>query len=359
MQFAKNMARTVVKRTLRPVANFGNHPQEKSSIGLKTVEYSPDFNSKSEAIKTKNTDESNDPLACKEQLKIVHHSLLYDEKYLPSVPKVIEIVPKNILDEPTTCQHCEKELISISKLQTHYDECPNIAIHDESFGNDFENINSEADEAHEDFADESLADESLADESLADDANGIGNIGIKDELSESATQTAILKNPIDVKKIGQKDREILEMKANPPPEVENQIQNEVVGQIQHENGVEVAVQPPVIGKKFPCHICGGQFSSKANVSNHISSVHDGKKDFVCTECDKSFSYKTSLKTHKKRVHDKLKVACPQCDSQVGSAYYLKKHIESVHEKKKKFTCSKCQKTFATKQQSTLHYQKYH
>ena len=176
--------------------------QEKSSIGWETVEYSPDFNSKLEAIQTKNIDESNDPLeciakninenlACKEQLKIVHHSLLHDEKYMPSVPKVVEIVPKN----RPTCQHCEKELISISKLQTHYEECPNIASLDESFGNDFENINSGADEAHEDFADESLADESLA-----DDANGLGNIGIKDELSESETQTAILKNPIDVKK---------------------------------------------------------------------------------------------------------------------------------------------------------------
>ena len=52
---------------------------EKSSIGLKTDEYSPGFNSKLEAIQTKNTDESNDPLACtKEQLKILQHSLLHE-----------------------------------------------------------------------------------------------------------------------------------------------------------------------------------------------------------------------------------------------------------------------------------------
>mgnify|MGYP001427119192 CR=1 FL=1 len=95
---------------------------ENSSIGLKTVEYSSDFNSKLEAIKSKNTDESNDPLACKEQLKLV--------------------------------QHCEKE----------------FANHDESFENDFENINSGADDAYEEFADESLADESPADENLADES---------------------------------------------------------------------------------------------------------------------------------------------------------------------------------------------
>ena len=87
-------------------------------------------------------------------------------------------------------QHCEKE----------------FANHDESFENDFENINSGAEDAYEEFADESLADESFADESLADDSNGIGNIVIKDELSESASQTAILKNPIDVKKIQNKGR---------------------------------------------------------------------------------------------------------------------------------------------------------
>ena len=177
---------------------------EQSTIGLKPVEYRPDLDFKVEALPSKVTNESNDPLECiatningilayKEGLKIQHS-----------------------LDEPTTFQQCEKESISISKLQTHYEECPNnesLEDFDESFENDYENINSGTDEAHEDF-DESITDKIfttriLADESLTDD----GNSGIKDELSESVTQTVILKNPVYVKKL-QKRRK-LETKRGP------------------------------------------------------------------------------------------------------------------------------------------------
>ena len=116
-------------------------------------------------------------------------------------------------------------------------------------------------------------------------------------------------------------------------------------------------QPP---KKFTCQICDAHFATKTNVANHIRSVHDGKKNFLCAECDKTFSYRTSLLVHKRRVHEKIKFPCSRCESQLGCAFTLKKHIERVHEgKKSRFECSKCPKTFTTKQAFINHYKKKH
>ena len=106
----------VVKRKFRPVANFGNHPQEKSSIGLKTVEYSPDFNPKLEAIQTKNTD----PLACKEQLKIVHHSLLHDDAQFQEHKR--DVHDENNIDNKNTifkCSICEKQFNDVAQVKEH------------------------------------------------------------------------------------------------------------------------------------------------------------------------------------------------------------------------------------------------
>jgi hypothetical protein len=142
---------------------------EQSLIGLKTVEYSPDLDSKLEKVPT--TNESNDPLECT--------TTNFNE----------------ILGKPITCQHCEEKVDSISKFQTHCKEClyNGLEDFDENIDNDYENVNSRTDEAHEDF-----------DESLADDDNWlltIGNSGINDELSQSAIKPGICKNPISGKNL--------------------------------------------------------------------------------------------------------------------------------------------------------------
>ena len=144
---------------------------EQMTIGLKTVEYSPDLDSKLQEVPPRVTNEFNDPLEC-------------------AATNVNEL-----LDEPITCQHCEKKCVSISKFQTHCKECL-YDLHedfDENVDSDYENMNTRTNEAHEDF-----------DESLADDDNWlltIGNSGIKDELSKSATKPAMWKNPISGKNL--------------------------------------------------------------------------------------------------------------------------------------------------------------
>ena len=38
-------------------------------------------------------------------------------------------------------------------------------------------------------------------------------------------------------------------------------------------------------KSFKCEICGSNFTRKANLEKHSSSVHEGKKPFKCDNCD--------------------------------------------------------------------------
>ena len=48
---------------------------------------------------------------------------------------------------------------------------------------------------------------------------------------------------------------------------------------------------------FECSICNTQLSSKRNLENHISGVHDGTKSFHCSLCSKSFAQNATLKRH--------------------------------------------------------------
>ena len=149
--------------------------REKSSIDLETVQYSPDL-AKLEAMPTTITNKSSDPLACLE----------------------------------TNCN----EILARKDIE----DSPNIDI-DLNFENDYENSNSGTDETHEDFDEdivcESIADENFADDILADESRTLdGNSVIKDELSQSVTQTVILTNPVYVKKL-QNIREKPESKPGP------------------------------------------------------------------------------------------------------------------------------------------------
>ena len=240
---------------------------EQSTIGLKTVEYSPDLDSKLEAVPTRITDESNDPLEC--------IAINCNE----SVSQVIEIVP----NEPLTCQHCEEKFISFEKLQSHYDECHYNILEefDESFENDFENIENGTDEPHDDFDDNIVAD--------------IGNRGINVEFSQSASQTAILKNHTGGKNL-----------TDVKKEFENESQTMI---IEGFTGV-LKNFPKQIGdsmfkdsKSFQCKVCDNYFHLQSSLKEHMKSVHENKKPYKCETCDNIFSFQSSLKRHVKKIHE--------------------------------------------------------
>ena len=55
-------------------------------------------------------------------------------------------------------------------------------------------------------------------------------------------------------------------------------------------------------ENFKCELCSKNFSSKRNLKNHISSVHEGLKNHKCETCGKAFSQLHHLKGHIRSVH---------------------------------------------------------
>ena len=63
-------------------------------------------------------------------------------------------------------------------------------------------------------------------------------------------------------------------------------------------------------KCFKCDICGSQFKTKQNITNHVNAVHNGLKPYICPICPLIFAYQTHVRQHVKEVHDKIK--CFNC-----------------------------------------------
>lgn len=55
-------------------------------------------------------------------------------------------------------------------------------------------------------------------------------------------------------------------------------------------------------KKFPCLLCGRDFSNKSNLNRHHSIVHVAIRNFECARCPKKFKLRQGLKTHMQRCH---------------------------------------------------------
>ena len=61
-------------------------------------------------------------------------------------------------------------------------------------------------------------------------------------------------------------------------------------------------QPNQLQKKFPCLLCGRDFSNKSNLNRHHSIVHVAIRNFECARCPKKFKLRQGLKTHMQRCH---------------------------------------------------------
>lgn len=62
------------------------------------------------------------------------------------------------------------------------------------------------------------------------------------------------------------------------------------------------VKPLIHVKKFPCALCGRDFSNKSNLNRHHSIVHVALRNFECARCPKKFKLRQGLKTHMQRCH---------------------------------------------------------
>ena len=93
-----------------------------------------------------------------------------------------------------------------------------------------------------------------------------------------------------------------------------------------------------------CDICKHKFHSNRDLTRHINSVHEGKKDVQCGSCGKFFTCSNTLKTHERCVHLKLKLyKCEVCKKSFTLADTLKKHKIWAHSNDRPFVCQVCGK----------------
>ena len=106
-----------------------------------------------------------------------------------------------------------------------------------------------------------------------------------------------------------------------------------------------------------CPYCRSVMKSKANLRNHVASVHTKQKTFLCELCDKTFLTSSDLTKHFRSVHDSGKdelVECGVCGEKVRRAY-LARHTSYRHaDNTRPRDCDKCGKLFKSRETMLKH-----
>ena len=102
---------------------------------------------------------------------------------------------------------------------------------------------------------------------------------------------AIVSNPHHAALFAQQHQQILKSSSISPSSTDTNDEQETVPMKQ-------SLHP----KKFPCLLCGRDFSNKSNLNRHHSIVHVAIRNFECARCPKKFKLRQGLKTHIQRCH---------------------------------------------------------
>ena len=98
-----------------------------------------------------------------------------------------------------------------------------------------------------------------------------------------------------------------------------------------------------------CDQCGKKLNDKRYLKDHISIVHEGKRDHMCSICGKAFYSIFTLNKHISNIHDgrkRFKCDFEGCEDSFDDHKSRTKHKETVHKDDKyKFYCEKCHKGF--------------
>ncbi len=109
---------------------------------------------------------------------------------------------------------------------------------------------------------------------------------------------------------------------------------------------------------FPADLQTSQFPTPKDDKSEIGAVPQDTKYFSCTLCDKSFASKQYLSIHINAIHLKLKpFSCTLCDKSFSQKGKLNEHVAGVHEKS--FCCTLCDKSFTQKTSLTAHVEAKH
>lgn len=111
-------------------------------------------------------------------------------------------------------------------------------------------------------------------------------------------------------------------------------------------------------RPYLCTFCGRSFYTASLLSKH-QLVHTREKPLRCVHCAARFGRHDHLKIHVVRVHEPHRLlVCPQCDGKFVFAYQLREHT-LIHTGQKPHACTECGQSFRTKFQLQAHQQWKH
>uniref|UniRef100_A0A336N6E3 CSON007547 protein n=1 Tax=Culicoides sonorensis TaxID=179676 RepID=A0A336N6E3_CULSO len=102
------------------------------------------------------------------------------------------------------------------------------------------------------------------------------------------------------------------------------------------------------GEEFICHLCQKKFTSKGNLSYHLTTHQPNLHSMQCKVCLKWLKNKICLRKHMIQ-HSEKKFKCHLCSEyQTVNKQCLVNHIRIKHSEEKRFACEVCEKSFKLK-----------
>ncbi|CAD7093403.1 unnamed protein product [Hermetia illucens] len=95
--------------------------------------------------------------------------------------------------------------------------------------------------------------------------------------------------------------------------------------------------------KFPCTICGNEFTDELEFVNHLQA-HASNNLIACNRCGRNFSCPRALKKHFLRMHERSDHECSICKEKFTNEHRFKYHMRT-HDPSKLFHCTVCGKSF--------------
>ena len=84
-------------------------------------------------------------------------------------------------------------------------------------------------------------------------------------------------------------------------------------------------------KRYSCYICGKNYTVPSEVSLHIKTAHEGRKDHLCQYCGKAFRRVHTLNKHRVKVHLGIKpFKCKICNKSFACSVSCRKHVKKKH-----------------------------
>ncbi|XP_033209550.1 zinc finger Y-chromosomal protein-like [Belonocnema kinseyi] len=117
--------------------------------------------------------------------------------------------------------------------------------------------------------------------------------------------------------------------------------------------------------KFICDYCERKWSRKINLARHITSRHLQALNsrHKCHKCERSYKWPQGLTSHKRLVHSDAgkKFICDYCEHKWSSKINLSRHITSRHlqASDSRLKCDKCERSYNWPQSLTRHRLAYH